>query len=61
MHGPRILHYTGPNTTAHPRRAIILLGEIPHETNENDVYYPWMVEKRTLREALYQASLAGEP
>lgn len=60
IHGPRILHHTAANRTDVQRRALILLGEIPHEESGDERYYPWMEEKRTLREERHQSQAAAE-
>jgi len=60
IHGPRVLHYTAPNRSTVRRRAVILLGEVPHETDKNARFYPWMEEKRTLREKRQKKHLADQ-
>lgn len=60
LHGGYMLHYTGPNVSDTPRRAIILGGGLPAVKREIPRDLPWQAEKRTLRaERAKRAAEAG--
>jgi hypothetical protein len=44
-----MLHYTGPNKSDIPRRALILMGSIPGIKREKPLTFPWIQEKQTAR------------
>jgi hypothetical protein len=58
IHGPYMLHYTGPNTTAGPRRAIILNASLPptRRGEPRDLY--WLRKQRTRRAERARAAKA---
>lgn len=49
FHGGYMLHYTGPNRSEIPRRAIILSGHMPGEPRKLPRKYYWMEKKQTAR------------
>ena len=60
LHGGYMLHYTGPNVSDMPRRAIILGGGLPSVKRATPRDMPWQAEKRTLRnERAKRAAEAG--
>ena len=52
FHHCRTLHYAGPNTTAQPRRAYILVFGAPPTKREQPVERPWQAEEREAVEKL---------
>lgn len=51
LHLPTTLHYAGPNLTARPRRAYIMIMAVPGERRASPVNNTWMREKQTARSA----------
>jgi ectoine hydroxylase-related dioxygenase (phytanoyl-CoA dioxygenase family) len=62
VHGGYTLHYTAPNTSDIPRRALILLGGLPPVKRSTPRENPWTQAKKTAREerAKAFAAKAGE-
>jgi ectoine hydroxylase-related dioxygenase (phytanoyl-CoA dioxygenase family) len=56
FHGPYMLHHTGPNRSAGPRRALILNAGLPPVRRDVPLRFPWMEEKATAREERARAS-----
>lgn len=50
IHRNRTAHYTGPNLTDSPRRALILSSRLPTRPYPADRRFPWNEEKKTLRQ-----------
>ena len=50
IHGPYMLHHTGPNTSSMPRRALILKAELPPARRPVPATFPWQEETDTRRE-----------
>lgn len=50
IHGPYMLHHTGPNRSASPRRALILNAGLPPSPRSKPLWFPWMEQKITARE-----------
>lgn len=46
FHHCRTLHYSGPNTTDHPRRAYILVLGSPPQKRDKPDYRPWQIEEQ---------------
>jgi ectoine hydroxylase-related dioxygenase (phytanoyl-CoA dioxygenase family) len=46
VHHARTLHYAGPNTTANPRRAYILVMNAPPRPAERPDARPWLIEEQ---------------
>ncbi len=60
LHDAYTLHYTPPNRSSIPRRALILDAGLPPRPRERKVRFPWKEEKRTARaERAAQAARAG--
>lgn len=49
IHGGFMLHRTGPNRSAEPRRALILSGGLPAVRRTVPRHLPWQADKRTAR------------
>ncbi len=49
VHGGYTFHYTGPNKSDVPRRAMILMGGLPALKRSVPVDVPWMTAKQTAR------------
>ncbi|MEX0777265.1 MAG: phytanoyl-CoA dioxygenase family protein [Phycisphaeraceae bacterium] len=49
LHGGYMLHYTGPNISDIPRRALILMGGLPAVTRTTPRDLHWMKDKQTAR------------
>ena len=49
IHGPRMLHYAGPNRSDIPRRAYILMYGLPPAQRSTPRRFPWMEAKQTAR------------
>lgn len=58
FHGGFTLHYTGPNRSPKPRRALILYGSLPPTKRNTPRFLPWMDEKQTARAKRAAASKA---
>lgn len=57
IHGGYMLHYTAPNVSDVPRRALILGAGVAGTPRKEPVRFPWLEEKRTARmERAEQAS-----
>jgi ectoine hydroxylase-related dioxygenase (phytanoyl-CoA dioxygenase family) len=50
IHGPYMLHHTGPNRSRTPRRALILNAGLPPERREVPLHFPWTEQRNTERE-----------
>lgn len=50
IHSNRTLHYAGPNKTATPRRALILMAGLPSKPYPAPRRFPWNEAKRTARD-----------
>lgn len=50
IHGNRMLHYTGPNRSDQPRRALIVMAQLPPRPYPFDRRFPWNERKLTARE-----------
>lgn len=50
IHSNRTLHYAGPNHTAQPRRALILMGSLPSKPYPAPRRFPWNEAKQTARQ-----------
>lgn len=60
FHGGYMLHYTAPNRTDIPRRAIILGVGVAGQKRTKPVRFPWLAEKHTARgERARQAGAKG--
>lgn len=60
IHGSRTLHYTGPNHSDVPRRALILGFGVPPTPRTDGRRFPWNEAKRTAREERRRAAQAGQ-
>ena len=49
VHGGYMFHYTGPNKSQVPRRALIMMGGLPPVKRPVPIDMPWITEKKTLR------------
>lgn len=49
FHGGYAPHYAGPNFSDNPRRAIILVGELPPIERNEKMRFPWLEERQTAR------------
>ncbi len=58
IHGPYMLHHTGPNRSAIPRRALILNAGLSPERRTTPLRFPWMEEKQTAREERLRTAIA---
>jgi len=56
IHGPYMLHRTGPNNSEIPRRALILNAMLPPESRKNPLRFPWLEEKETARDKRAKAA-----
>ena len=50
IHGNRMLHYTSPNVSDGPRRALIIMAQLPTRPYPFGRRFPWNERKRTERE-----------
>ncbi len=60
VHGGYTLHYTGPNKSDIPRRALILMGGLPAVKRTEPRKLTWMEEKQTAREQRAAAARQGK-
>ncbi len=58
LHGGYTLHYTGPNHSDIPRRALILIGGLPAVSRQTPREQPWGKNRQTAREQRAQAARA---
>jgi ectoine hydroxylase-related dioxygenase (phytanoyl-CoA dioxygenase family) len=61
FHGGFMFHYTPPNRSPVPRRALILMGGLPAIPRAQPLSYPWMAAKQTARSVRAQAAQAKAP
>ena len=62
IHGTRVLHYTGPNLSAQPRRAYIMIFHTPEKKLATPRNFYWNHQKHTAREErARQARAAAAP
>lgn len=59
IHGGYMLHYTAPNRSDQPRRALILEAVVPGIPRDHVKAYPWNLEKQTARDARAKQAKAG--
>lgn len=59
LHGDYTLHYTAPNRSDIPRRALIIQASTAPETLNNPPRFPWQEEKRTARMERAEATKAA--
>ena len=50
IHGNRMLHYTGPNLKESPRRALIIMAQLPTRPHPTKRSFRWNELKRTARQ-----------
>jgi ectoine hydroxylase-related dioxygenase (phytanoyl-CoA dioxygenase family) len=60
IHGNRMLHYTGPNATDTPRRALIIMAQLPPVRYPKERRFPWNEVKQTARERRRQEQRKAE-
>ncbi len=58
VHGPYMLHHTGPNRSQIPRRALILNAALPSRERTSPLRFPWQEVWQTARETRASAAVA---